>query len=380
MRVFVVTALLAALVVAGPVSAQPALDETVLLYRNKTLQGRWSIAGNAQEGLDRALKSCNQPGVTADGKFGPLTRAGMRRLAGCSGYAGHGIEQGGANDGRITVALWKALRPNDPLPSLRERIFTLWVTHEATDYDRVEFNFRADGSPQKNDPASYLTWGPYGATAGHGGEVQAILSDSAVATAVNECFTTEADTIRRLAQSRGSAARDLVHAAFIAPSRRAAWKAGFVCLGMRAATRAAYDAYAFDGGNWFRPAMRQLYTLIPNAATRATAVDFAFFGDLAMHVAIKTDRVSKARDAITQHEQQLGRVLEPFERRRVIGETLVPFLAKQHEDRRGRNVVYYVDGLGEANLSQQERTSWRQRTGLKASDFGLGDSILMPPP
>jgi len=45
----------------------------------------------------------------------------------------------------------------------------------------------------------------------------------------------------------------------------------------------------------------------------------------------------------------------------------------QKDDRLGRNVVYYVDGIGVNNLSQKEREVWRQRTGRKASNCGLSD-------
>jgi hypothetical protein len=45
----------------------------------------------------------------------------------------------------------------------------------------------------------------------------------------------------------------------------------------------------------------------------------------------------------------------------------------QQVDRLGRNVVFYVDGLGEEALPPEERTAWSNRTGLRASDCGLTD-------
>jgi hypothetical protein len=68
--------------------------------------------------------------------------------------------------------------------------------------------------------------------------------------------------------------------------------------------------------------------------------------------------------------------LSAAERRRVIGQTFVAALGNQVEDRRDRNVLYYVDGIGEAVLSSSEISAWRQRSGMRATDFGLRDLPL----
>jgi hypothetical protein len=109
-----------------------------------------------------------------------------------------------------------------------------------------------------------------------------------------------------------------------------------------------------------------------------TAVDFAFFVDPAMHMSITPARIAAARTALASHASAGGAALSPAERRQVIGQALVGTLSNQVEDRRGRNVVYYVDGVGEAQLSPAERQAWTHRSGLKASDFGLTDAPYPP--
>jgi hypothetical protein len=118
--------------------------------------------------------------------------------------------------------------------------------------------------------------------------------------------------------------------------------------------------------------MRKLYQgLIPDAAHGATAVDYGFFLDLAMHMSISDARIATAREAIARRAQELGRPLTSSERRQVVSRTMIP--SRQQADRLGRNVVFYVDGVGEEALSGEERTAWRDRTGRRASDCGLRD-------
>lgn len=367
-----------AFAVCTPASAQPGGDGIVLRYHRggTTLRGRWGVVGEVQRALDDALTECGQPTIKADGIFGKGSQDGLRRLDSCPGFGAFEIGQGEANDGVVGLPLWNALRPNAALPSVRERALVLWLSHEATDYDRVEFNFGSGGQPQSNDPKSYLTWGPYGATVGHGREVQGILASPEVADDVEACLGAEVVSVRALLTASDEEAKETVRAAFVDPARREAWQAGFACLGGRDDVRAAYDAYAFETDKWFRPAVRRLYGLIPDAETTATDTDFAFFVDLAMHMGISAARMDAARHAIEEAKSRVARPLSSAERRRAVGQALVATLSNQVEDRRGRNVVYYVDGIGEDGLTVAERTAWRARSGLRASDVGLIDVVF----
>jgi hypothetical protein len=360
-------------------SAQPQDGGgTVVRFSGKPLRAKYSVVGTFQEALNEALANCGVLGIAADGVLGRRTRDGMRRLSGCPGFAGFGLAEGQVNDGRVTAELWRKLT-GSPVPTVEMRAFVLWVTHEDTDFDTVQFNIRPDGTPQPNDPKSYITWGPYGATAGHGGEVQTILSDPRSGPPIRACFGAELSSVEDLAAARQSGgdaeAQRLVRAAAVAPTRRSAWLAGFACLGAEPEVRAAYQDHAFASGSWLAPGVRRLYGLVPDA--ERTEIDYAFFVDLTMHMSITEARVQAARDALEDAAPSGGR-LAPAERRRTIGQALVAALSNQVEDRRGRNVVFYVDGIGEDGLSAQEARAWRNRTGLHASDFGLTDMPFQP--
>ena len=94
-----------------------------------------------------------------------------------------------------------------------------------TDYHRAEWNLGTF------DRRSILTWGPFGATVGWGGEVQAILRrvDAGDPALLESAFGEAAASIRALLDDRGVA-----HSAFEDPERRTAWKVGFARLGREA--------------------------------------------------------------------------------------------------------------------------------------------------
>lgn len=369
---------LIASMLAGVSIAHAQTDATELHYRGTLLYGKWSTVGTIQAAIDEALKKCGQPGIAADGLYGEGTRQGLRRLAACPDFQSLGLGQGQANDGVVTERVWSSLLPGHPLPSVQERALTAWLVHEATDYDRAEFNFVGAGNPQPNDKTSYLTWGPYGATVGHGREVQAILADPKAAGSIAGCFQGETAAFTAMLGTADAAAGEAVRQAYMDLGRRASWKKAFACLGGVADVRAAYDAYAFKSNQWLKPALRRLYRLVSGPNVTATDTDFAFFVDVAMHMGVSDALLAKASAAADQRARTLNRALTPAERRQVIGQVFVDGLSNQVEDRRGRNVVYYVDGVGDAALSEVERKAWRDRSGMRASDFGLRDTAFQP--
>lgn len=355
--------------------AQPA-DPTLMRYRGTLLYGKWGMVSAIQEAIKSALTGCSQPAIEADGIFGNGTREGLRRLGSCPNFQNLGLKKGEINDGTITEKVWKALLDNRALPPIHDRAFTSWLMHEATDFDKAEFNFiGSNGEPQPNDPASYLTWGPYGATVGHGREVQHILQK--VSSSL-PCFGTEQAEIQRLLVADDADARQIVQKAFIAPARRAAWKAGFSCLGAIPEVRSAYDEYAFHSENWLKPALKRVYQLIPSQMAGGTDIDYAFFVDIVMHMSVSNNLMEITAKALQERGSAIGRALTPAERRQVIGQTFVGKLSNQVEDRRGRNVLYYVDGVGDGGLTPTEVTAWRNRSSMRASDFGLREVLFKP--
>src|SRR5208282_2019683 len=103
----------------------------------------------------------------------------------------------------------------------------------------------------------------------------------------------------------------------------------------------------------------------------ATEIDYAFFLDNSMHMSITPKRIANVLKALHSVESERGSPLTPADRRQVISLNLVP--NQQKEDRLGRNVVYYIDGVKADHLSQTELDAWKQRSGRRASGCGLSD-------
>ncbi len=274
-----------------------------------------------------------------------------------------------SQNGGVTARLWSALLPNHPVPNVMERSFVLWLSHEGTDYDRIEWNFGT------SDDRSALTWGPYGATVGYGNEVRGILAkvvreEPGLTEAI---FENENSVIRQLITQPGDNGYSIVKKVFDNPNRRTAWRQMFQALGAHKEVREAYDWYAFESPNWLKPPLRRLYGLL-SQPPKPTEVDFAFFVDVAMHMTISEARIDKARNAFATASR--GHALSSGERRRVISNALIP--THQRKDRLGRNVVYYVDSVGINSLTQEEKQAWLARSKRRASQCGLSDKEFLP--
>jgi hypothetical protein len=196
---------------------------------------------------------------------------------------------------------------------------------------------------------------------------------------IAQCFGPETTEISKLlAAADAAAAGEIVRQAFIDPARRQAWKAGYACLGAQPSVRTAYDTYAFRSNGWMKPALSRVYQLIPGGTGGGTDIDYAFFVDIVMHMGVSNNLMATTTQALAQRTAALGRPLTAAERRQTIGQTFVAALGNQVEDRRGRNVLYYIDSIGEAALSPAETAAWRHRSGMRASDFGLRDLPFQP--
>src|SRR5262245_14615642 len=164
----------------------PSRADILFRFGQTTLfDGRFGSIAKAQALANAALAACGRPAtIGADGKFGAGTRDALAALARCPAFTSKLAADGDARAGALTHAYWDAL-VGQPAPTVNDRAHTLMLTYEATDYTRMEWNF-CQSQPQfnpaagrntciSNDPRSYLTWGPNGATAGGGREVQLIL-------------------------------------------------------------------------------------------------------------------------------------------------------------------------------------------------------------
>jgi hypothetical protein len=356
------------------------------LRRTTLFDGKFGKLAEAQAAIGAALVRCGKTSIIADGKFGNGTVAAVKALVACAEIQPHIPQNSAARQGAITHSLWKALLPNSPIPSVEERSQTLVLTYEATDYDRLEWNFCQNKplwSPQNptmpcitNDPRSYITWGPRGATAGHGREVQWVLwrVDQRDASVVNTAFGPDAATLRQFISLNDSSARLLLCSIYADEQRRSAWTRAFQKLGESTLVRSMYDLHYLSGAS-DGAKMATFYKLYDKLGMTPTEVDYAFFLDRATHSSPPSNLDNAATKIQTWLDQKhVTRTSSNV--RRAIAATF-PTMT-QTKDRLGRDVAFFIDAVSEAGLTQQERQAWVSRGQLSAANAGLSDERGAP--
>lgn len=348
--------------------------------------GLFGPIAKAQAKANAALVACGKPATAgADGKFGPGVRTALTSLAQCPDFASKLSGDSEARAGALTQTYWDAL-VGEPAPSVNDRSRTLMLTYEATDYTRMEWNFcqsRPLFDPPagrrvcfSNDPRSYLTWGPNGATGGGGREVQLILQaiDTATPALIDQNFGAEANAVRRMFHMRDrDSARSLetyLCGVWADPARRARWKEGFETLGREPSVRDKFDGFyrsaSLDGGK-----IATFYRAYAENGLVPTEVDYAFFKDRAAHTSPAFAPIRQAIARLLASQPQAAR----WKVRQAIALNVRP--GSQRADRLGRDVAFYIDGAGTA-LGSEELSAWRARGKLRASDAGLADTRNQP--
>ena len=375
--------LIMGLLMSGGMTWAHAQSDQVLysLRRKPLFDGKFGKLAEAQAAIGAALVRCGRTSIAVDGNFGNGTALAVKALVACPEIRPHIPPNSAAHQGAITESLWKAILPNSAVPSVEERSQTLVLTYEATDYDRLEWNFCQNKplwSPQNpsmpcftNDPKSYITWGPRGATAGHGREVQWILwrVDQRDVSIVDTAFGPDASTVRQLIALNDSSARRLLCSIYADEQRRNSWTRAFQTLGKSPLVRSMYDLHYLsrqsDGAK-----MATFYRLYDKLGIRPTEVDYAFFLDRATHSSPPSDVDGAARKIQGWLEEK--RITQtPGNVRRAIAARFPT--ASQTKDRLGRDVAFFIDAVGEAQLTQAERQAWRSRGQLSAENVGLSD-------
>ncbi len=365
------------------VTPLPAQNNVVLmkLGSHALFGGKESFTAALQRKLNQLPAPCGSvTKLVENGRFDASLRNAIIRAATCGKNAALFAGDASAREGDLTVLFWKQILPEIPLPTVTQRAMVLVLTQEATDYDDLEWNFCQNkphydpavgqNSCYTNDAKSYITWGPRGATAGHGAEVQQIVaavdSDTAKRNLIDADFGRVASDIRRMLRLSDADTELFLCAAWIDPVQRAKWNDGFRKFGVEpdvvAAYNAVYDSPQFDGGKietWFR--------LYRTAGVAPTEVDYAFFLDRATQAsapgAATIAAAARAMDA-------LGDGRSPAQLRRWIALNARP--SHQVEDRLGRDVVFYIDAL-ETSLTPEELAAWKHRNPIRASEAGLDD-------
>lgn len=357
--------------------------------------------------LERAANACSgaAPGEGANPLvIDPAVAMAAATVRRCLGVSAAG-EAAAPLDGAITVGLWRVLTPDAPPPDVALRASAMTLSFEATPFDRAPIWNLCQDVPgdaaeraravsrgaqcaNRSDPCSLLTWGPRGATAGQGREVQWILwrLERSAPESLTKAFGKRAPALRRLSRLRPPAihhcdgSSDLEAAlcgVWSDPKERAAWDQGFLRLSRdaraRDAFRGVYALTEFDG--YKLRAYRALWEALELAPTE---IDYAFFFDRATHIGappqpgqalgplracIAADRAAGTRNAAA---------------RRCLSAAHIH--ADMPIDRLGRDVAYYRDAYPEEALSERERRIWRRHIPLDAAwNFGLSDERPAPP-
>jgi len=367
-------------------------DETLYRVSGAAIQdGAGGQIAKFQRAAVEALKKCgnNLTQLSADGKFGPGTRRAVQSLSRCPEIAGRLEDRGSVQSGAITRELWGILLPGEPLPTVDERTVGLLLAFEATDFNHAEWNFcqnkplynPAAGQSRcvSNDARSFLTWGPNGATAGHGREILAIVSqvDQNRPDLIDAAFAEEAPSLRKaIALENRADNSDLeIHLCkvWLDRDRRQAWKDGFAEFGIQPQVQKTYrDLYKsanFDGGK-----IERFYRLWNQAGLRPTEIDYAFFVDRAAHSTPNDARISAA---LANAPRNANGMITSAAARRAVSLGNRAGNVSQVKDRLGRDVTFYADAF-EPELSREERLAWNDRGRRKASDVGLSDQRPAP--
>ncbi len=400
-RIFVVLGLFLPFFVAAGARAYAANPHQILYeYDGRPLAvGKFSIVSAFQQRLFQAAAQCRKKTPasygTPDGAIGANTVQAIKDYIACrpdltTGAGGMPPER----DGAITIGLWRSLMPDImPFPDAIERANQLTFALEGTDFDRVQFNFCQSRNPSSgkkyiegdpycysNDKASYLTWGPRGATAGHGAEIQQIivLAEKAHPGLLQSVFGPEADTLRRLVLGDAASVETILCAAWANPARRQDLRARFARYGalheVQEAYRMVYEAANADGGKVQR--FFKIYKALKPVIKRdPTEIDVAFFIDRATHGGAPpgdlTPLIEKMHYFVTRTKQ----VPSPGQMRKQLAAWLPS--AHKYNDRLARDAIFLIDDPA-VNLSDAHRRIWQKRSGLRASSFGLSDNRYVP--
>jgi hypothetical protein len=368
---------------AAAALAAQAPAQTLYKYdQGRLFDGRYGPVARVQESALDKLRNCgSRTRVTVDGFFGPGFRANLAELAKCPDFASRLSADTDAQRGDLTLAYWNALM-SEPPPTVDDRARTIMLTFEATDYTRMEWNFcqsrplyaPVDGQPicYSNDPKSYLTWGPNGATGGGGREVQLILAgiDAIDPKIIDKGFAGEAAAVRRMFQMQDETpSRSLetyLCGIWSDSVRRAAWRGGFSTIGRDPRVQKTFDDFymsaSLDGG--------KIGIFMKAYASRGlvpTEIDYAFFKDRAA----QTTPVLAAIEAAIAKTLTAHPGAARWQIRRSIALSVRP--ANQRVDRLGRDVAFYVDGI-DTPLSDEEKAAWDKRGNIRATEAGLSDT------
>lgn len=402
----------AVLLVVMTGAAHSAAADTVVLdaTRYDILAGRYSVFAKFQGSLQRVLDACGKGtppvvsrGENASGKIGLATRRGIQRAMECATLRDVPRDSA-AKNGVLTEAVWRSVMGTEPLPTVELRANALILSFEATDFgDAPEWNLCQDGHRgqlgqsrsrssefvcyNESDPCSFLTWGPRGATAGAGREVQWILwmAWHRNPTQIETAFGPEFNNLQRFFRLKGGGKKQcdgniplkqFVCAVWVDPSRRRIWDNALASLGHSEVVRNVYaELYAFkefDGAK-----LQDYFALWAKLSLVPSEVDYAFFLDRITHLGGPPDEDDEAVEAMRACLKREDRALSTNGAARRCLSRLQPH-DTQPDYRLARDVAFYLDAYPEGVLSEREIKAWGGYVPLSAvHNFGLSDATPM---
>ncbi|MFB9127110.1 hypothetical protein E2553_39980 [Paraburkholderia dipogonis] len=389
---------------AGPASEAGTIarDSDILFQLPETGQpindGQFGFVTTFRQHLVAIAARCElslpQQLLVPSGKFDSKTAQAIIKVAACHEVSSALPDDDAARKGAITSALWKVVVPDAPAPGLLDRVQAMTFQFEGTDYVTIEFNVGTKD-------LGILTWGPLGATVGQAHQVQTILReiDAQFPKLIDDAFPEESVSIRTLYRTDSDAdnAR-LVQAVKASPTRKAAWQRGFAALGSNLDVRKIYNAaMAETGKSGLVEGIADFYCSYWAHGWVPTEVDMAFFFDRAVQTAVFQPNTNQAVGAASGVLGKSRGTPSAAERRRAVAANFI-LTTGWAEDRLARDVSYYVGAIPEASITEKtfvalqlkknlvgadkggEVAIWRKRSGFEASNFGLSDDRLAPPP
>jgi hypothetical protein len=383
--------------------------DAIILNANRydVFVGRYSAFARFQVELQRVLDQCGKPapavvpaGKRPRGKFGQETRQGISRALECEALQ-HVPENSAAREGILTESVWHAVMGDEPIPTARDRAHALVLSFEATDFaEPPEWNLCQDNmrsAPRQSnrwapdfvcynasDPCAFLTWGPRGATAGLGREIQLILwmAWKENPALIEHAFAAEAGNLQRFFRLKGGGnegcrsetpLKRFLCAIWMDPVRSRRWESALAELGQIPLVRNSYARlYAmqeFDGEK-----LRAFFELWHKLGLTPSEVDYAFFLDRITHLGgpLARGEVS-AVEALTACMRQEPMAISVNGAARRCLARLQPH-ETQPEYRLGRDVAYYLEAYRDGALSENEIQAWASYVPLSAiHTFGLSD-------
>jgi len=386
---------------AGAALADDGGDAVLLDSRRyDVIAGRFSVFAEFQRRLQAALNECGKPepavvpqGKRPTGRIGAGTRLAIKRFMTCPAAVSI-PNPSRAGEGVITEQLWRAVMGHQALPTVSDRAHAMILSFEATDFgDAPEWNLCQNGSRKgwlggltcynETDPCSYLTWGPRGATAGAGREIQLILwkVEKQHPDLLKSAFGPEYPNLTRLFRLNAGAKdscegpvplKIFLCAIWMNGARRAIWEKALAQLGEEPAVRKAYDAlyalHEFDGAK-----LREFYDLWSAVGLVPSEVDYAFFLDRATHLGGPPPATDETVRALSRcMKQDSGTVSTNGSARRCLAR--MQKHETQQDDRLARDVAYYLDAYREGALDEREVQAWAKFVPISAiHNFGLRD-------